>query len=109
MSSMPDQAIELDAAMSKLARETVMKRWIEQSIWNSSKASQSSCSGVIDKVKPRPPKSEEELQQKAERRAIHEREHEASRRFRHFISQVSKERDRIHGKASLGRHQHAGL
>ncbi|KAK8922722.1 hypothetical protein VCV18_006781 [Metarhizium anisopliae] len=36
MSSIPDQAIEPDAAMFKLARETIMKRWIEQSIWNSS-------------------------------------------------------------------------
>ncbi|KJK84450.1 hypothetical protein H634G_00814 [Metarhizium anisopliae BRIP 53293] len=85
MSSIPDQAIEPDAAMFKLARETIMKRWIEQSIWNSSKASQSSCSGVTDKVKPRQPKSEEELQQKAERRAIRERGREASRRFHHLI------------------------
>lgn len=49
------------------------------------KASQSSCSGVTDKVKPRQPKSEEELQQKAERRAIRERGREASRRFHHLI------------------------
>ena len=46
-------------------------------------------------AEPRRPKSAEELQQIAERRAAREREREASRPFYQFIYQVSNERKRI--------------
>ncbi|KAJ8108848.1 hypothetical protein ONZ43_g6301 [Nemania bipapillata] len=46
-----------------------------------------------EEIKPRRPKSDEELRLIAERRSIHNREREASRPFYQFVYQVSKERE----------------
>jgi hypothetical protein len=52
-------------------------------------------SGKTGEAKPRRPKSDEELRLIAERRAIREREREASRPFYRFFYQVSKTRERM--------------
>jgi hypothetical protein len=52
--------------------------------------------------KPRRPKSDDERRQIAERRAIREREREASRPYYQFIYQISKERERTQDESANG-------
>jgi hypothetical protein len=50
--------------------------------------------------KPRRLKSNDEKQQVAERRAVREREGEASRPYHQFVYQISKERERIQDESA---------
>ncbi|KAF2180928.1 hypothetical protein K469DRAFT_714121 [Zopfia rhizophila CBS 207.26] len=52
--------------------------------------------------KPRRPKSNDEKQRVAERRAVREREREASRPYHQFVYQISKERERIQDESANG-------
>lgn len=52
--------------------------------------------------KPRRPKSDNEKQRIAERRAVREREREASRPYHQFVYQISKERERIQDESANG-------
>ena len=52
--------------------------------------------------KPRRPKSNDENQRVAERRAVREREREASRPYHQFVYQISKERERIQDESANG-------
>ncbi|KAH8598556.1 hypothetical protein B0O99DRAFT_738781 [Bisporella sp. PMI_857] len=106
-----------------IAYETVKKRWVEQGIWNSKwnqfadglwkheeplepepESETDSEVGLSPlfvsfspkpQSKPRLPKSDDEKRRIAERRAIREREREASRPYHQFVYQISKESERI--------------
>jgi hypothetical protein len=114
----------------KMARENVKKRWVEQGIWNNkwnemasgrwkheeppeleseSKTDSEAESPPLfsflpeqPQPKPRRPKSDNEKRRIAERRAVRESEREASRPYRQFVYQISKERERIQEKPENG-------
>ncbi|KAF5132868.1 hypothetical protein E5D57_003490 [Metarhizium anisopliae] len=108
----------------KLAKENVMKRWVEQGIWNEEWKSRSvwrwkheepldpkfesnkdEMAGIESRLfgppleeresTPRPPQGVQDLPMTEERRRIREREREASRPYHQFVYQVSKERELI--------------
>ncbi|MCJ1479185.1 hypothetical protein MMC13_007869 [Lambiella insularis] len=106
-----------------IAGENVKKFWVEQGIWNNkwsqfacgrwkheesleleseletdSKAGPSPLFSNFPKQpqpKPRRPKSDDEKRRIAERRAVRDREREASRPYYQFVYQISKEREKI--------------
>jgi len=108
-----------------LAKKNVRKDWNEQGIWNpkwndmasglwkheeplelsseseadSEELPKFNLFSFLDKERPKPKpkqhKSSEDIRQAIERRAIRQREREASRPFHQFIHQVSKERERM--------------
>ncbi|KID85222.1 hypothetical protein MGU_07644 [Metarhizium guizhouense ARSEF 977] len=108
----------------ELAKEKVMKRWVEQGIWNEEWKSRSvwrwkheeppdpkfesnkdKTAGTESRLfgppleeresTPRPPQGVQDLPMTEERRRIREREREASRPYHQFVYQVSKERELI--------------
>jgi hypothetical protein len=114
-----------------LAEDNIKNRWVEQGIWNNkwdcrhmsrtwkheeplevesesetdTEAEPQFSSSLFEKKplpKPKRPKSDEERRGIAERRAIREREREASRPFHQFVYQVSKERERIQSETGSG-------
>ncbi|PVH71019.1 hypothetical protein DL98DRAFT_118056 [Cadophora sp. DSE1049] len=122
----------IDRTFEEDARETVKKRWIEQGIWKNKWDNtadglwkheeplelESELETDTETVSPRPfsfgtslkppppkprrPKSNDEKQQVAERRAVREREREASRPYHQFVYQISKERERIQDESANG-------
>ncbi|KAL9101821.1 MAG: hypothetical protein Q9163_002968 [Psora crenata] len=109
----------------KEAMETVKKRWVEQGIWkdewdkvatgsyqlgwkwkheepleleSESETDTEAESPPPPQAKFRRPKSHNKRRQIAERRAVREREREASRPYHQFLYQISKERKQIHGE-----------
>ena len=119
-----------DGTFREEARETVKKRWVEQSIWNSKwnqfaygrwkheepleLDSESETNSEArpspplfsflpkPQPKPRQPKSDDEKRRVVERRDILEREREASRPYHQFFYQVSRERERIQEESENG-------
>ncbi|KAI9855801.1 MAG: hypothetical protein M1813_009610 [Trichoglossum hirsutum] len=113
-----------------IAREKVKKLWVEQGIWNNkwdqfaygrwkheepleleSESETGSEAGLSPPIfsfsqkpqpKPRQPKSGDEKRRIAERRALREREREASRPYHQFVYQISKERERIQEESENG-------
>lgn len=122
----------IDRTFDEDAREVVKKRWIEQGIWKNKWHNtadglwkheeplelESELETDTETVSPRPfsfgtslkppppkprrPKSDNEKRQIAERRAIREREREASRPYYQFIYQISKEREGTQDESANG-------
>ncbi|KAH8727585.1 hypothetical protein GQ44DRAFT_90893 [Phaeosphaeriaceae sp. PMI808] len=120
----------IDLTFDEDARETVKKRWIEQGIWKDEWDGmadglwkheeplelESELETDTEAVslprpfsfdtspppKPRQAKSDSEKRRIAERRAVLEREREASRPYHRFVYQISKERERIQSKSANG-------
>ncbi|KAH8587523.1 hypothetical protein B0O99DRAFT_694404 [Bisporella sp. PMI_857] len=122
----------IDRTFDEDAREVVKKRWIEQGIWKNKWDNtadglwkheeplelESELETDTETVSPRPfsfgtslkppppkprrPKSDNEKQRIAERRAVREREREASRPYHQFVYQISKERQRIQDESANG-------
>ncbi|CAG8978556.1 hypothetical protein HYALB_00012430 [Hymenoscyphus albidus] len=113
-----------------IATEMIKKRWIEQGIWKDNwntfafgrwkhekplemeseaeleKDLETESSPLLfssvpkPKSEPRQPKSDEEKRQTVERRAVREREREASRPYHQFVYQISQERERIQAESA---------
>ncbi|MCJ1355518.1 MAG: hypothetical protein MMC33_005510 [Icmadophila ericetorum] len=105
----------IDTTFDEDARETIKKRWAEQEpleleseLETDTEAAfppHSFLFGIHQKppqLKPRRPKSNDEKQRAAKRRAVRECEREASRPYHQFVYQILKERERIQDESANG-------
>ncbi|KAH0832574.1 hypothetical protein FOPE_01167 [Fonsecaea pedrosoi] len=116
--------LRVGESFSEVAYNIVKKRWVEQGIWSDKWTSTALGRWKHEEpleiesdwetdpevpphfLSPRPKsrrlKSDDARRRIAERRAVLEREREASRPYYQFIYQISKERERMHQKATSG-------